>query len=80
MLTPRGGLRIAIVNDVLYAIGGFNTDGDNILAVNEQYTPAGYIPEFPTWAPILLVLCVVTVVLVVYKQKLCKTQSLESEK
>lgn len=47
--TPRSGLRAAVINDVLYAIGGFNTNGDNILAVNEQYTPIGYIPEFPSW-------------------------------
>jgi len=40
MLTPRLGLRIAVVNDILYAIGGF-TNGDNVLAVNEQYTPIG---------------------------------------
>jgi len=73
MLTSRGGLRIAIVNDVLYAIGGFNTDGDNILPVNEQYTPAGYIPEFPSLAPLVFAVCTVAVVLVVYKQKLCKT-------
>ena len=40
MPTPRAYLAIAVVNDVLYAIGGF--DGTNWLNVNEQYKPVGY--------------------------------------
>jgi N-acetylneuraminic acid mutarotase len=40
MPTPRAYLGIAVVNDVLYAIGGF--DGQNWLGVNEQFTPVGY--------------------------------------
>ncbi len=38
--TPRIYLGLAVVNDVLYAIGGF--DGENWLNVTEQYTPLGY--------------------------------------
>ena len=40
MSAPRAYLGLAVVNDVLYAIGGF--DGQNWLNTNEQYTPIGY--------------------------------------
>ncbi len=40
MPTPRAYLGVAVVNDVLYAIGGF--DGQNWLGVNERFTPVGY--------------------------------------
>jgi hypothetical protein len=40
MPTARAYLGLAVIDDVLYAIGGF--DGLNLLAVNEQYVPLGY--------------------------------------
>jgi N-acetylneuraminic acid mutarotase len=40
MPTARGYLGLAVVDDVLYAIGGF--DGVNWLDTNEQYVPVGY--------------------------------------
>jgi N-acetylneuraminic acid mutarotase len=40
MPTARGYLAMAVVEDVLYAIGGF--DGATWLAVNEEYVPFGY--------------------------------------
>jgi N-acetylneuraminic acid mutarotase len=40
MPTARAYLGLAVVDDVLYAIGGF--DGLNSLAVNERYVPLGY--------------------------------------
>ena len=40
MSTARGYLAMAVVEDVLYAIGGF--DGATWLAVNEAYVPFGY--------------------------------------
>jgi ribosomal protein S8 len=47
MPTPRAGLCVAVVNDVLYAIGGssvaMGTSGPPY-GTNEQYTPAGYTP------------------------------------
>jgi hypothetical protein len=40
MPTPRGYLGLAVIGDVLYAIGGF--DGTNWLGTNEQYKPVDY--------------------------------------
>ncbi len=40
MLTARAYLGVAVVNDILYAIGGF--DGTNWLRTVEQYKPIGY--------------------------------------
>jgi N-acetylneuraminic acid mutarotase len=40
MPTARGYLGLAVVDDVLYAIGGF--DGVNWLDINERYVPLGY--------------------------------------
>ncbi|MGO8805694.1 MAG: Kelch repeat-containing protein [Candidatus Bathyarchaeia archaeon] len=46
MPTNRAYLGVANVNDVLYAIGGF--DGTNWLSTVEQYTPVGYGTSPPT--------------------------------
>jgi len=40
MPSPRAYLGLAVVKDVLYAIGGF--DGSKWLSTVEEYTPAGY--------------------------------------
>ncbi|MCX8153551.1 MAG: hypothetical protein N3E52_03850 [Candidatus Bathyarchaeota archaeon] len=40
MPTARAYLGLAVVDDVIYAIGGFN--GLNMLATNERYAPIGY--------------------------------------
>ena len=40
MPTPRAYLGVAVINDIIYAIGGF--DGTNWLKANEQYKPVGY--------------------------------------
>jgi N-acetylneuraminic acid mutarotase len=40
MPTPRGYLAMGVVDDILYAIGGFN--GENWVATNEEYMPFGY--------------------------------------
>lgn len=71
MPTGRYGLGIAIIDDVLYAIGGREGwVGFPISAVNERYTSADYIPEFPSWAPILITIIALLVVAVVYRRKL----------
>ncbi len=68
MPTPRWALAVAVVNDELYAIGGYN--GETRLAVNEKYTPIDYIPEFPSWTPMLVMLLVIAILTVMYKHRL----------
>jgi N-acetylneuraminic acid mutarotase len=66
MPTPRWALGVTVVNDELYAIGGY--DGETHLSVNEKYTPIGYIPEFPAWI-ILPLFLVVTLFAVIIRKK-----------
>jgi len=61
MPTPRSDFAVAAVNDVLYIIGGRCSD-------TYQYTPIGYIPEFPSWI-ILPLFFVATLVVAVVKRK-----------
>jgi hypothetical protein len=72
--TPMPTLRwlfgITVINDELYAIGGYN--GTTIFAVNEKYTPISYIPEFPQWTPLLITLDAVIAVAVIYRRSLRK--------
>ncbi len=75
MLTPRRALAVAVVNDELYAIGGYN--GETRLAVNEKYTPADYIPEFPSWT-VLPLLIIVLLAIIIYKKRLSKTPNHQS--
>jgi N-acetylneuraminic acid mutarotase len=80
MPTPRYGMGIAAVNDILYVIGGSTGSGilgDEVtwLATNEKYTSADYIPEFPSWIPLLFALTVIAVAIAIYKRKLHKNQS-----
>jgi hypothetical protein len=52
----RYATELAVVDDVLYALGGGVTDipdfpaaGFTSTNANEQYTPIGYVREFPSW-------------------------------
>jgi N-acetylneuraminic acid mutarotase len=52
MPTTRGWLAVAVVNDLLYAIGGSPVLMSPFVATNEQYTPFGYGVPAPSndWA------------------------------
>ncbi len=73
MPTPLFGLGVTVVNDQLYAIGGCPGYLQGSTAAVEQYTPIGYIPEFPSWTPIILVLIVLTVAVVILRRRLLET-------
>jgi N-acetylneuraminic acid mutarotase len=73
MPADRADLGVAVVNDALYAIGG----GRSILQADStdvwQYTPIGYIPEFPSWI-ILPLLLTAALAIMVSKQRLTKNR------
>jgi N-acetylneuraminic acid mutarotase len=75
MFSARYNLVAANVNDTLYAIGGEildNLDYPETTYANDKYTPIGYIPEFPSWTPLLITLIAVMAVAVVYRRSLKK--------
>jgi N-acetylneuraminic acid mutarotase len=73
MPTARYGLGVAVVNNSLYAIGGREGwVGFPVSAANERYTPADFVPEFPSLAPLLIMVVAVVVVAVVYRYNLKK--------
>jgi len=49
MPNPRYGLGVAVLNDTFYAIGGNirSNDTDTAVAINERYTPRGFLPPYP---------------------------------
>jgi N-acetylneuraminic acid mutarotase len=71
MPTIRSSFALVNVDDALYAIGGSN--GSAKIPANEKYTPIGYIPEFPSWV-LLPLLLVATLVAIICKQKLPKNR------
>jgi len=74
MPIARAWLHVAVVNDMIYAMGGapyFNLQG-TWSPENYQYTPSGYIPEFPSWVILPLVL-IVTLGVLFLKKRLITT-------
>jgi N-acetylneuraminic acid mutarotase len=69
MPTGRYGLGVAVIDDVVYAIGG---PGADAMVSNERYTPVGYIPEFSSWTRLLITLVTIMAVAVSYRRKLSK--------
>lgn len=82
MPTPRRDLGVAVVDDVLYAIGGDSGWTFKFYGTNEQYTPIGYFsiktqqpePFPPLWiAAAIAVTAIGGAVLIVYFAKIKKT-------
>lgn len=43
---PRSGHGVAVVDDILYAIGGYNLETETRLDANDAYVPVGYTGDF----------------------------------
>jgi N-acetylneuraminic acid mutarotase len=69
MPTPLFSLSATVVNDQLYAIGGCPGYLQGSTTATEKYTPADYIPEFPSWI-ILPLFLIATAVVIVYRNRL----------
>jgi len=76
----RYHVQLGVVDDILYAIGGGIGDPIGIPSasfesqnINEKYIPVGYIPEFPSWI-ILPLLITATLLIIICKQKLPKNR------
>jgi N-acetylneuraminic acid mutarotase len=67
--TPRINPAVGVVDDLIYVIGG-GVGWFKATATVEQYTPVGYIPEFPSWTPLLITLVTVMAVTVIYRRRL----------
>jgi hypothetical protein len=70
MPVSRFQLKVAVVNDILFAMGGmpfFNLQG-TWSPENYKYTPIGYVPEFPSW--IILPLIIVATLIAVFARKM----------
>lgn len=81
----RRGFGLAVVNDLFYAIGGY--DGENYLQINEEYTPIGYGKESETQPEPLPLTWIITAVVsgsvagagfLVYFKKIKKKQRVKT--
>lgn len=67
MPTNRNTLGVGVIDDVLYAIGGFADVGET--TKNEQYIPINYIPEFPSLPIVLSVVTATLLAVIVHRRK-----------
>jgi N-acetylneuraminic acid mutarotase len=75
VITRRYNFGVAVINDKIYVIGGNTYTFPGFYeptATNEQYTPTGYIPEFPSWA-VLPLLLTATLFAVFFRKRLALT-------
>jgi N-acetylneuraminic acid mutarotase len=78
MPTGRANAGVAVVNDELYVIGGATLEiGMSTLAsaANEQYTPVGFVPEFPAWLILPLFVAVTLFAVATIKKKALRVWS-----
>ena len=66
MPTGRSHLAVAVLDDRLFAIGGI---ASYALGTNEQYTPIGYIPEFPSVLALPLFMTVTLLITAVCRKR-----------
>ena len=73
MQTPRYYFAVAVLDDQIYTIGGLTGAFVTVEQKNqnEQYTPLGYIPEFPSCI-LFPILVTSTLVILIFKTKLKK--------
>jgi len=70
--TSRNWVELAVVDDILYAIGGGDSCGEygyESLGTTEKYTPVGYIPEFPASIAVPLLITTTFAATLIYKRK-----------
>jgi hypothetical protein len=70
-------VNLAVLNDQIYAMGGVFAGDESHYSINYQYTPINYIPEFPSWTPLLITLIGVVALHVVYMHKLKKQRQFD---
>jgi len=68
MRDSRASVAVAVIDDELFVIGGSSLY--TYFAVNEKYTPIGYIPEFPSWLILPLFVTATLIVTLVRKRLL----------
>jgi N-acetylneuraminic acid mutarotase len=69
MPTARYNPAVAVVDDLIYVIGGAENFEIDLSVINERYTPLNWIPEFSSWI-ILPLLFFMTIFIVITKKRL----------
>ena len=66
---------VNVIDDLIYLVGGRTGQWGYMTfmypsALCEQYLPVDYIPEFPSWTPLLSTLVAVVTVAMIYRRRL----------